>query len=160
MSPARYASDDDMDVATWCRHLVPDRSVYATGVLGGRRRRVLDSTVLEDAVATQDTVTQLVAAIRRVRRLIPAAHAVKLGAHDYDRPGKPDCDWDDSDAKQALVSGLVNDALAVLAAVATPSWAPSRPRRWRCWRWSPARTWRRASGRGPSGSPGASPATG
>jgi hypothetical protein len=72
----------------------------------------------EDAVATQDTVTQLVAAIRRVRRLIPAARAVKLGAHDYDRPGKPDCDWDDSDAKQALVSGLVNDALAVLAVVA------------------------------------------
>jgi len=74
--------------------------------------------VLEDAVATQDTVTQLVAAIRRVRRLIPAARAVKLDAHDYDRPGKPDCDQDDSDAKQALVSGLVNDALAVLAAVA------------------------------------------
>ena len=73
--------------------------VEATGVLGGRRRRVLDSTVVEDAVATQDTVTQLVAAIRRVRRLIPAARAVKLGAHDYDRPGKPDCDWDDSDAK-------------------------------------------------------------
>jgi len=72
----------------------------------------------EDAAATQDTVTQLVAAIRRVRRLIPAARTVKLGAHDYDRPGKPDCDWDDSDAKQALVSGLVNDALAVLAAVA------------------------------------------
>ena len=93
MSPARYASDDDMDAATWCRHLVPDRSVYATGVLGGRRRRVLYSTVLEDAVATQATVTQLVAAIRRVRRLIPAARAVKLGAHDYDRPGKPDCDW-------------------------------------------------------------------
>jgi hypothetical protein len=79
---------------------------------------VLDSTVLEDAVATQDTVTQLVAAIRRVRRLIPAARAVKLDAHDYDGPGKPDCDQDDSDAKQALVSGLVNDAPAVLAAVA------------------------------------------
>jgi hypothetical protein len=30
--------------------------------------------VLEDAVATQDTVTQLVAAIRRVRRLVPGAH--------------------------------------------------------------------------------------
>src|SRR5512132_4396379 len=72
----------------------------------------------EDAVATQDTVTQLVAAIRLVRQLIPAACAVKLGAHDYHRPGKPDCDQDDSDAKQALVSGLVNDALAVLAAVA------------------------------------------
>jgi hypothetical protein len=27
--PARHASDDEMDAATWCRHLVPDGSVYA-----------------------------------------------------------------------------------------------------------------------------------
>jgi hypothetical protein len=47
--------------------------VVQTGVLKGRGRRVLDATVLEDAVATQDTVTQLVAAIRRVRRLVPGA---------------------------------------------------------------------------------------
>jgi hypothetical protein len=91
--------------------------VEQTGVLKGRGRRVLDSTVLEDAVATQDTVTQLVAAIRRVRRLVPAAREVELAAHDYDRPGKPVCAWDDPQAKQALVGGLVNDALAVLAAV-------------------------------------------
>jgi hypothetical protein len=90
----------------------------ATGVLAGRGRRVLDSTILADAVATQDTVTQLVAAVRRVRRLVPGARGVELGAHDYDQPGKPDCAWDDPAAKQALVSGLVNDALAVLAAVA------------------------------------------
>jgi Transposase DDE domain/Transposase domain (DUF772) len=222
MSPARHASDVQMDAATWCRHLVPDGSVYAfladhrqvlfppelfadvtrqggghpsvpaeviatvmvlqaleglsdreaisalrrdiawkvacglrlddegfhptvlvywrnrirssprprrifeavrqvveaTGVLRGRARRVLDSTVLEDAVATQDTVTQLVAAIRRVRRLVAAAREVELAAHDYDRPGKPQCAWDDLEAKQALVSGLVNDALVVLGAVA------------------------------------------
>ncbi len=92
--------------------------VEQTGVLKGRGRRVLDSTILEDAVATQDTVTQLVAAIRRVRRLVPRAREVKLQAHDYDRPGKPECAWDDPQAKQALVSGLVNDALALLAAVA------------------------------------------
>jgi hypothetical protein len=92
--------------------------VEATGVLAGRGRRVLDSTILEDAVATQDTVTQLVAAIRRVRRLVPGARQVKVGAHDDDRPGKPDCAWDDPEATQALVSGLVNDALALLAAVA------------------------------------------
>jgi IS5 family transposase len=91
--------------------------VQATGVLGGRGRRVLDSTVLSDAVATQDTVTQLVAAIRRVRRLVAAARAVEVAAHDYDRTGKPDCAWDDPQATQALVSGLVNDALAVLAMV-------------------------------------------
>jgi hypothetical protein len=92
--------------------------VAATGVLKGRGRRVLDSTVLADAVATQDTITQLVAAIRRVRRLVPAVREVQLRAHDYDRPGKPDCDWEDPQARQALVSGLVNDALAVLAAAA------------------------------------------
>jgi transposase len=48
------------------------RQVIAqTGVLTGRTRRALDSTLPDDAVATQDTVTQLVAAIRRVRRLLP-----------------------------------------------------------------------------------------
>ena len=221
MSPPRHASDDELDAATWCRHLIPDGSVYAfladhrhqlfppelfadltrqggghpsvpaevvatvmvlqaleglsdreaasalrrdiawkvacglrlddegfhptvlvywrnrirasqrprrileavrqvveqTGVLQGRGRRVLDSTILEDAVATQDTVTQLVAAIRRVRRLVSGARGVELAAHDYDRPGKPQCAWDDPQATQALVSGLVNDALALLAVV-------------------------------------------
>jgi IS5 family transposase len=221
MSPASHPSDEQLDAATWCRHLIPDGSVYAfladhrhqlfppglfadlvvqgrshpsvptqvvatvmvlqaleglsdreaasalrrdiawkvacglrlddegfhptvlvywrarlraskrprrileavrqvvaqTGVLTGRGRRVLDSTILEDAVATQDTVTQLVAAIRRVRRLVPGARGVELAAHDYDRPGKPDCAWDDPQATQALVSGLVNDALVVLEVV-------------------------------------------
>jgi hypothetical protein len=134
--------------------------VAATGVLGGRRRRVLDATILEDAVATQDTVTQLVAAIRRVRRLLPQARAVKLGAHDDDRPGKPDCDWDDSDAKQALVSGLVNDALAVLAAVQEVELGAEQAEAVALLALVAGKTWRLASGRGPSGSPGGSPATG
>ncbi|GFG48907.1 hypothetical protein [Mycolicibacterium agri] len=62
----------------------------ATAVLAGKTRRALDSTVLDDAVATQDTVTQLIAAIRRVRREVPAAAAVieqHCTAHDYDNPG-------------------------------------------------------------------------
>jgi IS5 family transposase len=92
--------------------------VDATGILSGKRRRALDSTLLDDAVATQDTVTQLVSQIRRVRRLIPQAAAVSVAAHDYDASGKPVCAWDDPDAKAALVSGLVNDALAILDAVA------------------------------------------
>jgi IS5 family transposase len=92
--------------------------VDATGILTGKRRRALDSTLLDDAVATQDTVTQLVSQIRRVRRLIPQAETVAVAAHDYDASGKPVCAWDDPDAKAALVSGLVNDALAILAAVA------------------------------------------
>ena len=38
--------------------------------------------------------------------------------HDYSRPGKPKIDWDDPQAKDALVSALVNDANAVVAALA------------------------------------------
>ena len=37
--------------------------------------------------------------------------------HDYTQPGKPRIDWTDPDAKQALVSALVTDANAVLAAL-------------------------------------------
>jgi IS5 family transposase len=91
--------------------------ITETGVLRGKVRRALDSTVLDDAVATQDTVTQLIAAIRRVRRLVPAAAALDLAGHDYADPGKPRIAWDDTDARQQLVTGLVTDALAVLAAV-------------------------------------------
>jgi IS5 family transposase len=91
--------------------------IRATGVLGGRRRRALDSTLLDDAVATQDTVTQLVTAIRRVRRLVPAAAAVEVSAHDYDAAGKPLCAWDDAEAKAMLVSALVADARALIAAL-------------------------------------------
>ncbi|MDQ3405174.1 MAG: IS1182 family transposase [Actinomycetota bacterium] len=85
-----------------------------TGILNGRSRRALDSTVLDDAVATQDTVTQLVAAVRKVRRLVPAAREVAVGAHDYDRGGKPDIAWDDEVARDALVSALVADAIAII----------------------------------------------
>ena len=91
--------------------------VAATGVLAGRRRRALDSTVLDDAVATQDTVTQLVAAVRRVIREVPGAAqaaAAVCSAHDYRDPGKPRIAWDDEQARAALVSALVNDALALL----------------------------------------------
>lgn len=53
-----------------------------TGVLNGRSRRALDSTVFDDAVATQDTLTQLIAAIRNVRKLLPQARLVAVSAHD------------------------------------------------------------------------------
>ncbi len=91
--------------------------ITGTGILRGRRKRCVDSTVFDDAVATQDTVTQLVAAIRKVARVVPGASEVIAAVCelDYGKPGKPDIDWDDPAAKQALVSDLVNDALAVLA---------------------------------------------
>ena len=47
--------------------------VAETGAVTGKTRRALDSTILDDAVARQDTVTQLIAAIRRVAREVPGA---------------------------------------------------------------------------------------
>jgi hypothetical protein len=95
--------------------------VTATGVLHGRHRRALDSVVLDDAVATQDTVTQLIAAVRRVRREVPGAAALiatDCSAHDWDDPGKPAITWDDRAARDALVSALVNDANRIVEAFA------------------------------------------
>ena len=95
--------------------------VEETGIVRGRRKRAVDSTILADAVATQDTVTQLISAIRRVGRQVPGAVeriAKVCTGHDYSSPDKPRIDWDDPDARDALVSALVNDANALVAALA------------------------------------------
>src|SRR4051812_3919377 len=91
--------------------------VTATGALTGKTRRALDATILTDAVATQDTVTQLIAAIRRVRREVPGAAeviAAHCTAHDYDDAGKPAIAWNDAEARAALVDALVTDAHRLL----------------------------------------------
>jgi IS5 family transposase len=91
--------------------------IVETGAVAGKHRRAMDSTVLEDAVARQDTVTQLIAAIRRVGREVPgAAELIEqvCTGHDYTQPGKPRIAWDDPAARDQLVSALVNDALGLL----------------------------------------------
>ena len=131
-------SFDPSALVYWRRRIAaskrPDRVFDAvaaviaqTGILRGRRRRCVDSTVFDDAVATQDTVTQLVAAVRKVARVVPGAAEViaRVCQLDYARPGKPAIDWDDAAARQGLVSDLVNDALTVLAAL-TGEDAPER----------------------------------
>lgn len=93
--------------------------IDATGVLTGKRRRVLDSTVLDDAVTRQDAIMQLVAQIRKVRRLVPAAKRLELAAHDYDQDaGKPACAWSDPHDIDRVVTELVSDAQTVLDRVA------------------------------------------
>lgn len=81
----------------------------------------MDSTILDDAVARQDTVTQLVAQIRRVGREVPGAataiatsctRLASLTGQGYERPGKPRIALDDAAARDELVSALVGDALA------------------------------------------------
>jgi IS5 family transposase len=92
--------------------------IDATNVLAGKTRRALDSTVLDDAVTRQDAIMQLVAQIRRVRRLIPEAKALVLVAHDYDDdPGKPACAWNDRADIDRVVTELVSDARTILAVV-------------------------------------------
>jgi IS5 family transposase len=131
--PVGHAGFDASVLTYWRRRLLASdrpnrifeavRAVVAeTGVLKGKTRRALDSTVLDDAVATQDTVTQLIAIIRKVRREVPGADVVvaqHCTAHDYDDPGKPQIAWDDSEARAVLVDALVRDALALLEVVST-----------------------------------------
>ena len=91
--------------------------IIESGALRGKHRRALDSTVLDDAVARQDTVTQLIAAVRRVGRDVDGATQVILTvcSFDYTQTGKPQIAWDDPAARDELVSVLVADALALLA---------------------------------------------
>ena len=106
------------------RRLFEDTKAVAAeaGVLGVRAR-VLDSTPLYDAVATQDTVTQLRAAIRRVLMLLAGTNLgakVRLALRrddDYQTPGKPPCDWDDPAARDELVDALVGDVQIALEVV-------------------------------------------
>ena len=78
------------------RRLFDDVNATAAGLLRGRRR-VLDSTPLSDAVATQDTVIQLRATIRLVLSAADRADPALAGAvraaltrdDDYTSVGKP-----------------------------------------------------------------------
>ena len=86
------------------------------------RVRVLDSTPIYDAVTTEDTITQLRAGIRKMLAalrsdypaLAVAARAACRRDDEYVSAGRPVCDWDDRQAKDALVDALVRDARAVL----------------------------------------------
>ena len=109
------------------------------GALSKRTRRALDSTVLYDAVATQDTVTMIGAQIRRVRRLAPRAAGLAL-AHDYDSRAKPVCDWGDPDERGWLIDELVTDAQRVLDALEGSELSDEQAQRRRFWRWWPAKT--------------------
>jgi transposase len=102
----------------------PDRIFHAVvevaksaGLVG--KKRVFDSTALYDAVTTQDTVTLIRSAIRQVLGASPGELAQEIRAalrrdDDYDKPGKPTCDWDDKKAREELVDALCDDAYAVL----------------------------------------------
>lgn len=87
------------------------------GLVGAKR--VLDSTPLYDAVATQDTVTMIRSAIRQLLAAADANLETELRGvlcrdDDYATAGKPVCDWDDRAARADLVAELAADARACL----------------------------------------------
>src|ERR1022692_4360241 len=123
-SPMQLSFDPSV-LVYWRRRIAasgrPDRVFDAvaeviaqTGILRGRRKRCVDSTVFDDAVATQDTVTQLVAAIRKVARVVDGAGEVIAAVCklDYSKPGKPGIDWDDRAAEEGLGRAFVNGGRA------------------------------------------------
>ncbi len=82
-------------------------------------KRVLDSTPLYDAVATQDTVTLIRSAIRGLLRVADDELEAEIRRYlrrddDYARAGKPTCDWDDPEAREAMIDDLVRDGLEAL----------------------------------------------
>ena len=89
--------------------------VAATGAVSGKQRRVLDSTVLDDAVARQGTVTMLRVQMRKLRKLVPRLGDVWVREHNLD-PAGPEVDWDDPADVERLVSELVDDALELIGA--------------------------------------------
>ena len=105
----------------------PDRIFEVVLEMGKRaglvgRRRVLDSTALYDAVATMDTVTLIRSAIRGLlaacdRVLEAELRGVLARDDDYRAAGKPVCDYEDPQAREALIDALAKDAHALLGAL-------------------------------------------
>jgi hypothetical protein len=88
------------------------------GVVG--RRRVLDSTPIYDAVATMDTITLIRSAIRGLFAAVDPDLAVALRAmitsgDDYAGTAKPQIDWDDPTAREALIDSRARDGFALVA---------------------------------------------
>lgn len=88
------------------------------GLIG--RKRVLDSTALYDAVATQDTVTLVRSALVGLLAVVSRDLDEEMRSgferdDDYRKPGKPSCDWDDTKAREALVEALALDGYTALA---------------------------------------------
>lgn len=100
--------------------------ITATGILSDKRLRAVDSTVFDDAVARQDTITQLISQIRRVGRTVTGADSLipmvchrypAVTGQDYTTTGKPAIDWDDPHAQEELISALVGDAHGLFGAL-------------------------------------------
>jgi hypothetical protein len=92
----------------------------SAGLVG--RKRVLDSTPIYDAVATQDTLTLVRSAIRQLLRaadrvLRAELRAVLTSGDAYTDLGKPIIDWNDRGEREALIDSRARDGHALLTAL-------------------------------------------
>lgn len=88
------------------------------GLVGAKR--VLDSTPLYDAVSTMDTITLIRSAVRGLLRVADTGLQIELRAvlssgDDYASTAKPDIDWDDQAARDALIDSRARDGYGCLA---------------------------------------------
>ena len=88
------------------------------GLVGAKR--VLDSTPLYDAVATMDTITLIRSAIRGVLKVADVElegvlRGLLTSGDDYASSAKPQIDWDDAAAREALIDSRARDGYAILA---------------------------------------------
>ena len=96
---------------------VTREAAQEVGLVG--KKRVLDSTPLYDAVATMDTVTLIRSAIRGLLKvadddLETELRAALCSGDDYATSDKPQIDWDDPLAREALIDSRAKDADALL----------------------------------------------
>jgi Transposase DDE domain/Transposase domain (DUF772) len=92
-------------------------TAQAAGLVG--HKRVLDSTPLYDAVATMDTVTLIRSGIRALLRVADDDLAAELrgvlrSGDEYASPAKPQIDWADPEAREALIDSRAKDGFACL----------------------------------------------
>jgi hypothetical protein len=101
---------------------IRDVTIEAAGEAGlVVAKRVLDSTPLYDAVATMDTITLMRSAMRGLLKVVAGTdvegrlcQALNAG-DDYASAAKPQIDWDDAEARAALIDSRANDAMGCLA---------------------------------------------
>jgi transposase len=94
------------------------------GLLEGEAEQIVDSTPMLGAAAVQDTATLVRSGVRKLLDAVGATDAEaaeELAAElrfDYSRPRvKPDGDWQDKAAREALLAEVARDAERALRAV-------------------------------------------
>jgi hypothetical protein len=174
MSPEVHPSDDQLDAAAWCRHLVPQGSVYA--FLGDHRRQLFPGELFADVTRQggghPSVPAEVVATVMVLQALEGLSDREAISALRRDIAWKVACGLRlDDEGFHPTVLVYWRARLrssdrprrifdAVSQVVEATGVLKGRGRRVLDWRWSPVKTSSRASGLGRGGSPGGSPTTG